>query len=275
MRGNTIGTALLIPATAVLISAFLFFVGGRLDPSLKSLYFIIPVFLSLLMIPLGYRRTRKRNMIRNTESRLHDLLRDLSDYIMFGLPLSEAFRRIATNNYGPLKEEVLAVISRLDSGQPVENALEQFGTLSGSTNALRVGNLLKESSKAGSNSSDVVLLLSDFMSQMEIFRIQNDNERKNYDLILVISYAVFLIVILIIEVSFFNRIKISSGSSIFLSHPDVQTIKDSLNLGMYAEAFGMGCIMGTVRDKNPASGFMEGGFMILITAMLLAILGGF
>lgn len=259
----------------LLISGALYLIVGKIDPSVRSLYFIIPFFVSLIMIPMGFRRTVRRGRIRDSEKRLHDLLRDLSDYIMFGLPLSEAFRRVAGNNYGPLNAEVAGVISRLDSGQPIETALEQFGIISGSLNVLRVGNLLTESSKTGSNSSDVVFLLSDFMSQMEIFRTQNDNERKNYDLILVIAYAVFLIVILIIEVSFFNRIRISSGSSIFLSHPAVKSIKDSLNLGMYVEAFGIGSIMGAVRDKNPVSGFMEGGFMILITSALLLLLGGF
>lgn len=266
----------IIPFVAVdlLISAVLYLLGGKLYPSLRSLYFIIPFSVSLIMIPMGFRRTARRGKIRDSEKRLHDLLRDLSDYIMFGLPLSEAFRRVSGNNYGPLNDEVTGVISRLDSGQPIETALEQFGFISGSRNVLRVGNLLTESSKSGSNSSDVVFLLSDFMSQMEIFRTQNDNERKNYDLILVISYAVFLIVIIIIEVSFFNKIRISSGSSIFLSHPDIDSIKDSLNLGMYVEAFGIGSIMGAVRDKNPVSGFMEGGFMILITSVLLLLLGG-
>ncbi len=269
-----------LPVAVAIVAALVFtflsvFVFSRFNGNFHSPYFYIPAFLAILMIPFGYIRTTYRAGIRDTDSRLHDLLRDLSDYVMFGVPLSEGFRRVASNNYGPLNKEIESVIRKLDSGLPVEDALSGFGNFSGSMNARRVGNLLRESSKSGSNSSDVIALISEFMSQIEIFRYQTENERKNYDLILIISFAVFLIVIVIIEVSFFNSVRPTSGSGIFLAHPDVKAIKAALDLGLYVEAGGIAITMGVVRDRNPFSGFLEGGFMLLISALLLAFVGGF
>ena len=272
-RGYILVTVISLLGAIIFDLASLYAIG-RVDSSFRSPYLLIPAFFSILMIPSGYYRMSLRNRIREAEKRLHDLLRDLSDYVMFGVPLSDGFRRVAPNNYGPLNLEIRSVIEKLDSGLPVEDSLEGFGNHSGSVNVKRVGNLLRESSKAGSNSADVVSLLSEFMSQMEIFRVQSSNERKNYDLILVISFAVFLVVIVIIEVSFFNVVR-PSGGSIFLSHPDVRDIKGALDIGLYVEAFGIGTIMGFVRDRNPMSGFLEGGFMLLISAFILAIVGGF
>ncbi len=262
-------------AAAIIFVVLSIFVISRFIGNFHSPYFYVPAFFAILMIPAGYSRTAYRANIRETDSRLHDLLRDLSDYVMFGVPLSEGFRRVASNNYGPLNKEIESVIRKLDSALPIEDALSGFGDLSGSMNAKRVGNLLRESSKSGSNSSDVIALISEFMSQIEIFRYQTENERKNYDLILIISFAVFLIVIVIIEVSFFNAISPSGGSGIFLAHPDVKAIKAALDLGLYVEAAGIAITIGVVRDRNPLSGFLEGGFMLLISTLMLAFLGGF
>ncbi len=45
------------------------------------------------------------------------------------------------------------------------------------------------------------------------------------------------------------------------------------DVGIYVEAVGIGVTIGMVKDRNPLSGMLEMGFMIIISAIVIAIAG--
>ncbi|MEM0158396.1 MAG: type II secretion system F family protein [Thermoplasmataceae archaeon] len=249
-------------------------IGSRYYPDLSSPFFLYPFVLGVMLIPIGLRRRITLRRLSDAERRIPDLLRDISDYAMFGVPLSEAFLRIGGNSYGPLDDEIAAVRSKILLGKPVEEALDGFGSSTGSNNVKRVGFILKKASETGSNTSDVISMLSEFITQTEILREQRKVEMANYDLILMISFAVFLIVVSIIDLRFFGVLRPSPGSLLVFQEASTFVIETSFALAIYGEAIGIGAIIGIIRDRSVLSGFLEIGGMLIVSSLILLAIGG-
>lgn len=242
---------------------------------LGSLYFTVPVSLSIFMLPTGFAVLSRNSRIGEARKRVSDLLRDLSEYTMYGTPLSEAVLQVSRNDYGSLNPEVRSLVSSISVGTPVEEALRHFGSSLEDPEIQRFGIILQKSGESGSNTSDVIALVSRFSSQMQLLNDERNVEMKNYNLILIISFAVFLIVMLVIDVRFFNAINVQSTTSSFLFQTaGARVLKHIFDAGIYIEALGIGFIIGLIRSRSVVSGFMETGAMLLVSALILFITGG-
>lgn len=264
------------PLSAILAIAYFAmseFALARLDANLGNLYFSIPIALSIFMIPTGFSRRSRNSRIANARKRVSDFLRDLSEYTMYGTPLSEAVLLVSRNDYGALNPEVRSLVSGVSVGTPVEEALRQFGNSLKDPEIQRFGIILQKSGESGSNTSDVIAMVSRFSSQMQLLNEERNAEMKNYNLILMISFAVFLIVMLVIDVRFFNAIHIQNTAGFLFQSAGSSILKNIFNTGIYVEAAGIGLIIGLVRDRNLVSGFMETGAMLFVSAVILLLAG--
>ncbi len=258
---------------AVAYFAFSVSVLGHFGHYLISPYFTIPVALSIFMVPTGYARRSRNSKIADARKRVSDFLRDLSEYTMYGTPLSEAVLLVSKNDYGALNPEVRSLVSSVSVGTPVEEALRHFGDSLNDPEIQRFGIILQKSGESGSNTSDVIALVSRFSSQMQLLNEERNAEMKNYNLILLISFAVFLIVMLVIDVRFFDAIHLQNASGFLFQSAGPRVLKHIFNTGIYVEAAGIGFIIGLIRDRNLVTGFMETGAMLFASAIILLISG--
>lgn len=247
---------------------------GKFDSNLANPFFFIPVALSIFMIPTGYARRARNSKIAEARKRVSDFLRDLSEYTMYGTPLSEAVLLVSRNDYGTLNPEVRNLVSSVSVGTPVEESLRHFGNTLDDPEIQRFGVILQKSGESGSNTSDVIAMVSRFSSQMQLLNDERNAEMKNYNLILVISFAIFLIVMLVIDIRFFGAIHLQNASGLLFQSAGSRVLKNIFNGGIYVEALGIGIIIGLIRDRNMVSGFMETGAMLFISAVILLMAGG-
>ncbi len=258
---------------ALLFAAFSATVLARLDYFAGDPLFFAPASIAIFMIPIGLRRRINNSRILDARKRISDFLRDLSEYTMYGTPLSEAVMLISSNDYGHLNDDVRELVSSISVGTPVEEALRTFGSSLKDPQIERFGIILQKSGESGSNTSDVITLVSRFSSQMQLLADERNAEMKNYNLILMISFAVFLFVMVIIDVRFFDAISIgATGGFLFQSAGSV-LLKKVFDTGIYVEALGIGLIIGLIRDRNIVSGFMETGAMLLVSSLILFLAG--
>ncbi len=265
--------AILSSIVAVAYFAMSEFAIGRVDSTLGNLAFAIPVALAIFMIPTGFARRTINSRISEARKRVSDFLRDLSEYTMYGTPLSEAVILVSRNDYGALNPEVRSLVSSVSVGTPVEEALRHFGGNLKDPEIQRFGIILQKSGESGSNTSDVIALVSRFSSQMQLLDEERNAEMKNYNLILLVSFSVFLIVMLVIDVRFFNAIHLQNTGGFLFQSAGAKVLKNIFNTGIYVEAAGIGFIIGLIKDRNLVTGFMETGAMLFVSAIILLIAG--
>ena len=246
---------------------------SRVYPPSGSPYLYVPISVSIFMIPIGLNRRIINARLDDAERRVSDFLRDLSEFTMFGIPLSEAVMRVSSNNYGALNGDVRQLASSVSTGTPVEDALDQFGKVLDDPELQRIGIILRKAGESGSNTSDVIALVSQFTSQMQLLREERNSEMKNYNLILMISFAVFLFVMVVIDIRFFAEIKFASTQGLIFQSAGAKVLKRIFDIGIYVEAVGIGTIIGLVNDRNPVTGFVETGMMLLASSIILAFAG--
>ena len=266
---TVLGSLALAVAFGLIISS----VVSRIYFPLGSPYLYVPISVSVFMIPIGFNRRIINARLEDAERRVSDFLRDLSEYTMFGVPLSEAVTRVSRNNYGALNGDVRRLASSVSTGTPVEDALDHFGKVLNDPELQRIGIILRKAGESGSNTSDVIALVAQFTSQMQLLREERESEMKNYNLILMISFAVFLFVMVVIDVRFFAEIKLAHTQGLNFQSAGASVLKRIFDIGIYVEAVGIGTIIGLVNDRNPVSGFVETGMMLLASSIVLAFAG--
>ncbi len=272
MRRETVISVLSI-SVAFLIAALVTVISLRMGRNDSILLFSIPFAASIVLIPAGVLRKMRLSQMDSARKNLPEFLRDLSDYTMYGVPLSDAVVMVSANDYGSLSPEIKDLARKVKGGEPVEEAMENFGQSIGIMDLQRIGVILRKAGESGSNTADVISLISNFTSQLQLLREERVAEMRNYNLILMVSFAVFFIVILIIDLQFFHAIKLSSTGAFAFHSTGATVLERIFDIGIYVEAAGIGAIIGMVKNRNPSSGFLEMGSMLLISSLVLAVAG--
>jgi flagellar protein FlaJ len=238
-----------------------------------STLFSFSIFIVIIFIPYGFFDNLEMKRLYDAERRVPDFLRDLAEYTTFGMPISAAIVRASSADYGALSDEIKRVASMISWGISVEEALKDFGKDIGSENVVRAGKIIIKASESGSNISDVMTMVSEFTSQMQLLRNQRFADMKNYTMVMMISYGVFLFVILTLDIDFLP--KIGSGFSLGGgATTSVATIKNVFNIGLVVQGGGTGIISGVLRDGRISSGIFLAGIMLTISIVILLIIGG-
>ncbi len=266
-------TSMGLLSAAMSVAVFVFFIISRIpavDPKIHPIA-SIAISVSIFLIPVGYLFNKKQNAIKDAERRLPDFLRDLSNYSIFGLPMAEAIKMTASNDYGHLSPEIRDLENKISVGLPVDEALGTFGDKTGSADIRRVGRIIRKASESGNNTYDVVTLISDFNAQMALMRDTRRAEMQNYILVLLIALGVFIFVILIIDIGFFPKIKSTTFGSLGLPgstnlRPVIERIFDA---GIYVQGVGIGAISGLLKDGRMRSGIFMIGAILLVSALIL------
>lgn len=257
-------------ASLLVLLLFLFLRIPAVDPRIHPIA-TFAILASIFLIPVGYVYDKQQGSIKDAERRLPDFLRDLSNYSIFGLPMAEAIKMTASNDYGHLSPEIRDLENKISVGLPVDEALETFGEKTGSADIRRVGRIIRKASESGNNTYDVVTLISDFNAQMALMRDTRRSEMQNYILVLLIALGVFIFVILIIDIGFFPQIKSTNLGSLGLPgstnlRPVIERIFDG---GIYVQGVGIGAISGLLRDGRMRSGMLITGAILLVSALIL------
>lgn len=262
-----------------LISLTLFFgyftKYSPLDPLVHPLT-LGAVSMIILFFPFGLADFARVKRIEEAERRLPDFLRDLAGHTNFGTPMSEAILRSSENNYGPLTKEVQHLAGMIKLGIPVEMALNDFGKRLKSKAIIRAGKIIQKASESGSNTSDVISLVSSFTTQTYLLRESRFADMRNYSTTLATSFGVFLFVIVMLDVYFFPQLSggsLSGGGGVLSVSNSYAGIERLFTAGVIVEGAASGLISGVFRDGRLTSGAMISGILVMISIVVMGVIG--
>lgn len=234
------------------------------------------IIILIILMPFGVADFAEQKRKETAEKRLPDFLRDLAGFTNFGTPMSEAILKASETNYGPLNEEIDHIAGMIKLGIPVETAIEDFGTRIKSKNIKMTGDIIKKASEAGSNTSDVVSLVSSFATQTYLMRESRYADMRSYSTTLATSFGVFLFVIIMLDLYFFPKLSasgLSSSSALNFTSSSSYIIEKIFSAGIIVQSVASGLISGVFRDGRVVSGSMLAGILTLISIVVLAIVG--
>lgn len=262
---------------SIAFSLFSYYANGSSYGPLSNPVFVAAVALAVPMLTYGSLDFLEIQRIYNAEKRIPDLLRDISNYTSFGVPLSEAFQRVGANSYGVLTSGVRRVSSLVSAGVNFDKAVTELGYGLKSPKIAMVSKILQKSNQSGSNTSDVIWILSEFSSRSELLRGSRIGDMKNYNLVMIISFAVFLFVILFLDVRFLSVMfqhSLITGSFI-AGNVSSKAIENTFSLGVIVQAIAIGVISGVLSHVRITSGFLLSGILIAVTTFIFLVAGVF
>ncbi len=269
---------LAVSLLAVFIMVFLgiFIKVNALDPIIHPLT-VSSIALIIMFLPFGLADFAEVKRREEAERRLPDFLRDLAGHTNFGTPMSEAILRSSEVNYGPLSEEVNQIAGMIRLGIPVETALDDFGKRLKSETIIRVGKIIKKASESGSNTSDVISLISSFTTQTYLMRESRFADMRSYSTTMAVSFGVFLFVIIMLDLFFFPQIAGQSlggsGSTLNIKATSFGLIERIFSAGIIIQSVASGLISGVFRDGRLVSGSLVSGILVFLSMVVLLIVG--
>lgn len=247
-----------------------------IDPIVHPLT-VSSISLIIIFLPFGLADFAEVKRKEEAERRLPDFLRDLAGHTNFGTPMSEAILRSAEVNYGPLSEEVNQIAGMIRLGIPVETALDDFGKRLKSETIIRVGKIIRKASESGSNTSDVISLISSFTTQTYLMRESRFADMRSYSTTMAVSFGVFLFVIIMLDLFFFPQIAGQSlggsGSTLNIKSSSFGLIERIFSAGIIIQSVASGLISGVFRDGRLVSGSLVSGILVFISMVVLLIVG--
>ncbi len=266
--------ALLVAYFAAIVFIVLYLFISINNPTVSFNYLLaFSLFFIIIFIPYGFFDSVEMKRFYDAERRVPDFLRDLAEFTTFGMPIAEAIVRSSKADYGPLSGEIKRVAALISWGISVEEALFDFGKDLESENIIRAGKIIVKASESGSNISDVMTMVSDFTGQLQLMRNSRFAEMKNYTMVMMISFGVFLFVILTLDIDFLPQLG-SGGFSLSGSGAPVSatSIEQVFNIGMLVQAGGTGILSGVLRDGRISSGIMLSGILLAVGLAILLMI---
>ena len=157
-------------AGSLAVSAVAAFAMLAFDLRLAVLAFVV---LADLLIGFPYFRALKR--VEAIEDSLVDALRQMGDTLKAGGTYEFALREIASGGHGPLRDEFVKVVRRLEEGENFEGAMKAFADSVDSVLVKRTVSLVTESVRSGAGLADVLEDIAEDIRAMQ--RI--NRERKS------------------------------------------------------------------------------------------------
>ncbi len=270
-------------AIAISLLGALFYLGGRIDITMLFNFIISGVALALL--PSGILDFLYIRRIREIENRIPDFLQDVAEASRFGMTLADSIISTSKGRYGILTKEIKKMASQLEWGVPVSLVLEDFLERARTPLTERVVGTIIKANEAGGNVSDVLSQVAQYSREVQQLTKEKFSQLSTYGVVLLISFGVFLVTILILNVQFFpEMIKASSGisGSSTLTSSNIASINVTIipyvkmifTAAVIIHGVGDGLMAGVLRDGRYESGFIMSVALALVGYLFLILLGG-
>lgn len=275
----TVPFAVLIPIIALLTGAGVPSVEGFVNSPVMNTTLLFSGPLLVVMIPytifheIGMRRN-KRMM-----GRLPEALKQLASANSIGLTLTEALTTVSRNTSGQLGGELEKVSNDIQWNYNVNSALIAFA------NRLRVPVLtrtVKLITKANESSGDIEDVLEVAATDV-MKRYRLDRERKQqmmmYTVVVLISFTVYLFVIVMLDVTFLARFAEiggtgggssggGGGGALNFSGLPIGQIRLGFFHSTIVQSLGSGLLAGQLGSNSPKNGMKFSVILIIVSTLV-------
>ena len=277
------GTALMVLAGFIaflnLINSINLGFRGDQRPIERFLFWLIIAILGFIG-PYGFFLAKKQREIKQIERRLPDFLRDVAEAGRFGMTLADAIVVSGGGRYGKLTPEIKKMAAQITWGVPATEALHLFATRVKTPMIERVVAIIVKSSDAGGDVADVLTMVSHDTKENQLTEDERRIAMSTYIAVIYISFMVFLVTILILNVTFLPKMLEASGaleggagaalagaSPLANNLPEVVfNVKIAFFIAVIVHALGDGVLAGVLDTGKIANGLRH-SFIMLVIAM--------
>ncbi len=205
----------------------------------------------------GYYRD---NAIVNEQKdrKVSDLLRNLSSFTSYGLSLASAFGHVASEDYGKLTTEVRNA-ERLYRNGNTTDQVSDYLLESSSREMKRSATIIKNTEKTG-KISDPLNYMSFYENNMGSNLENRVSTTSGYINMLMISYMIFLFVIIIVDYYFISG-SLDSGFIYYVSYI------------LIFQGILTGIVSGIIRFSSILPGLYYSGILLFASVFLLTLIG--
>lgn len=163
--------------------------------------------LALILIPaMAYHSDQKWR--DNIDDHIPSLLREIADAQKTGLPLPRAILEASKHQYGALTPELKKMAAKISWGIPFSNALRSLTVTADTPLMKRTSLLILEAERSGGAIEDVFESAHKHVSEILGLKRERLGAMKPYRWIIYASFIVFSLVMIILLVSFFQKLAI-------------------------------------------------------------------
>lgn len=163
-------------------------------PTNKDFNMTLGISMLLIVGPVGISEYLKYRYIRGVERSLAPVLRDISEGVGAGLSLVRAFELASLRRKGPIGHELKLLITKINLGVTLEEALDFMGKRLMTPKVLRFVAIIKEANRSGGRMKEVLDSASELYNTMNLYEEEKRSETRQYILIIYIAFGIFIII---------------------------------------------------------------------------------
>ena len=250
-------------------------------------------FLNLLFIGLGFMigpyafyASKKQADIEAIEKRLPDFLRDVAEAGRFGMTLADAIVVASSGRYGKLTPEIKKMAAQIEWGVPAGETLRLFAERIDTPLVNRVVTIVVKASDAGGSVADVLTMVAHDTKEEQLSQAEREIQMSTYLAVIYISFFVFLVTIIILNLTFLPKIRIA-GTNVALAAEEagiaggvggasldvssIPMIQIAFFLASMVHAVGDGIMAGVLQNGSIANGMKHSVILLVLGFLILTL----
>ena len=267
-------------ATIFFVLGFFAFIGSPLI--LKGI--LIPIDYLVFGVlgcigPIGFYAQKKEKRKREIMDKLPDFLRDIANSSASGMNIFDSMRSASEGDYGGLTPELKMMVGQLSWGVPINEALTNFAKRVNNNEVRRLAITINKALEIGGNTSSVFNAAAKELDQIRRVEQQRRNEMSMYSIVILISFFVFLAVILVINGTIFQAIYALQGKmagkaigNIKIANINPLDVKTMFFSFVFVQSLGGGLLGGFMMDGKITGGIRQACILIIISFITFRIL---
>ncbi len=226
--------------------------------------------------PVGFYNHLKIKKKKDIENQLPDFLLEISSSTASGMTIYDSINAAARGDHGRLTSELRMMSAQLSWGISIKDALNNFAKRINTDSVKRMVLTINKALEIGGNTSAVFEAAAKELDQAKNIEAQRKAEMSLYAMVIIISFFVFLAVILIIDKTIFAAIfdlqdQMDPGASIgglSFGHVDHNMLKNTFLSFVIVQSVGGGLLSGFMIDGKLSSGVRFGFVLVLISFLV-------
>jgi len=248
-----------------ILVSFLFFREGKL------LYFLLVLSLLTGSLPFMISFLLGQSKQREKEEKFLEFVRDLTETVRSGTPISKAIMNLRNRNYGSLTRHIQKLANQLSLGITLTAALENFAKDTKSRVISRAVSLISEAEKAGGNIETILDSVASSVNQIEQLRKERKAAVSNLVTQGYMIFFVFIIIMLVLEFKIFPLVSdlgVADGNSMSASNVDPDSFSMPLFVMLLVQSFFAGLVIGKISEGSIKNGFKHSFILLALTLLI-------
>lgn len=224
------------------------------------------VFIGIPTFLIVYREERRQSRI---DENLPYLLREISNAQRTGMALPRAIQESAKRHYGPLTPELRKMSSKISWGIPFNKAMEDFQQSIDTPLAQRASLLILEAERSGGNLEDIFEATEKHVQTLLDLKKEREGAMKPYVWIVYAAYLIFILVVVILFLTFFipfgsANISSEATAGIFDLFIDINSLEVIFLHMLAVQGFFSGLVAGKMSKMSIKGGLMHSVILMFI-----------